>query len=586
MSLRGYLREICAAPKNAQACSSYYVFVTDNNKVYEKLNNSANAPINTHIEVVIDNSNIISWDYTEKTVFSYLNETYKDIALVKIVPVGKLNEKVFLDVEEEANDLEDYLKHVNDGLWDHISVTPYAIENSENQMYGPTSFNFNKIKDKLRKQHPDKVDQHNYWHGWAGSHQDYLGLAYRGGSIAWTYASGQRTMRHEQGHNFGCPHSSTDDDEYGDPTCVMARAHSGFNALQMTKLGHIHSKHQRFISLNEQKTMYLCPVEVSAIDVREGEYKSVVLENPDTRKVITISTRKGGHQSILGTKDSNRLFIHSSSFLDREQRGNPRYITDLSEGEVFKNEGITVKHSGSNDGIIKVEINQTKSLDEYPSSLAVISSDEFKKEHSAIWHNPEYKFQGIDFHMIPEENRFVGYWFTHRPRGDGVDPNTMWDISSRMWYVIDGTIDPETNIAHCDIYKTYNRVLEKSGHGVIRLNGDSMMFRYYTEDFGRDHMLLEPLSNPKDDDISGIYETGDYEGFSVGKYGNQFVVYHFTYEKFSSKKPEWIVYQGSNIESLKGYIPNGRYKITYEKTMEQISSINLNDILQSANKVL
>lgn len=592
--ITGYLRLIDQIPLTDKGqCYSNYTFITDSNVIYENLQNDVEAPINIRIGVEIESNQIVSWDYLDDTPIEYINKSIKDIALVRIVsPPGHNKEEEIDKVNRHAKDLEDFLKHVNDGHWEYISVTPYFIVNDEQQGMGLSSFNFEKVGDRIREQAPDDRDpfeRHTYWHGWGGSHSEYLGVAYRNAGVAWTYASGQRTMRHEQGHCFGCPHSSDLDDEYGDPTCVMARARSGFNAWQTLRMDQIELEHFKEVSFGEKGIYYLCPNEVPSTDVRQNEYKAIaVREKEGSFGSLGISTRKSSKQSYTGTRrDDGMLHIHRISVTSGGdiRGGNTVYLKTLSEGDVFESEDVTIKHAGVKDSIVKVEINEPSLGEEnYPKPLPKIAGDEFTKEQSILWHDPKYKYQGIDMFVLPEEKRIIGYWFTHLPRGE--TSSGLRKISSRVWYMIEGEIDEETNIVNCTIYQTYDRTLKVDGHGTFRLDDNVLLFRYHTESYGRDHMTFHPLTHPKEGDISGIYETGDHEGFSVGKYGKLYVAYNFTYGMLESRDLEWEIYLGEDISSVEGYRPDGRYKITYEKNLNKQKNLDLQSIIDSSKKIL
>lgn len=582
MKEKGYLRlrisELEEHEGETECCVSSYVFETLDERYYEDLHNPSDAPINQLIIVEIDNDHIVSWDFFDDgQPRSILNNQVKDIAFVRLKQSGQeVTERDFESAKNRARELENFLHLVNDGRWTHIRVTPYAIEDVSAPGAGFGLFySFRNIREKMEEQWPGRYDEHNYWHGWGGHRSGLLGEAYVNSSKAWTYTGGVRTVKHEQGHSFGSGHSSTEGNEYGDPTCIMAKARAGFNAPQMIKQKQI--PEDEIVEVESGKTYFLLPVECSHIDKRSGETRILQVGKH------MLSTRKIKNQSDLGVSNlsynpnKNTIFIHKAS---THQLANPMYEGKILPGESKEVDGVLIKNSKVKEDVIRVETGTNVDSVDFPQPLKMLSGDPITEQHSRLWHTPEYKHQGFDMFFMPEKNQLVGYWFTHHAKGKHNGQSVHHKHNGKEWFMLDGSIDPETNVVTFDVVYHAGRVQKKVGYGSLRIVDGKMLLRSYTENYGRDHFYLVPATTVRETPI-GLYESGEYEGYTVSKYktgDNKDIYVVYYYGHAGQDGLQWYVYMGSDPESLSGYEIEGKYKQTFEGKVLDISPISLTDV--------
>ena len=156
-------------------------------------------------------------------------------------------------------------------------------------------------------------------------------------------------------------------------------------------------------------------------------------------------------------------------------------------------------------------------------------------------------------------------------------------MPSTEWFIVDGDIDPETNVAYATIYACHGREKRREGEGTLRFDGQRILFRYYTEMFGRDHQWLTPLTPVKSGDF-GVWETGEFEGYVVSNYGSATAAYHFGHGLASSLT--WTPYMGNDPSQLQGHITKGRYKQHYALPTQDVNPIDIESIKDQATRIL
>lgn len=576
--LKGYLREVASTLENndeTECCTYSYVFMSDNEDTHiEDVENISKAPINRRIKVEFDENKLISWEYLQQTL-SFINENIKDIALVKVVEEGNLRPEYYTEVEKEAKDLQHFYTLTNTNKWETVVVTPYVVENTPRQSVGLYNFRFSEVRDQMEAQHPGKYDEHTYFHGWGGHNGNILGLAFINSDKAWTYASGQRTIRHEQGHNFGCNHSSTENAEYGDPTCIMAKARCGFNLSQLAKMKLI--EEEDIVEAEKNSTYYIVPAEVPHTDMKTGEYKGILLKKVGTGYPYMLSTRKTSEQSYLGYGETeNVLHVHK---VHPTFSNNPRFETTINPGESKDLHGFTVNNIVGKDGVIKVGIDNPTSSD-WPDSLPIVEGDQPEEGQSGVWHNPDFKHQGIDILIDTEREKFVGYWFTYHPQG----PHTL-DFpakhNGKEWLMLDGEL--KDGYVDITIYSLHGRERKTEGVGTMVFDGDTALFRFYTKMFGRDSWNLEKLT-PTKSGTTGIWSSGKFEGYSVAQYNGGYAVYYYGHGPYNNVV--WEAYQGNDIRALPGYSITNSYKRGFPGELEELPPLNLQKVMDNSERLI
>jgi hypothetical protein len=434
----------------------------------------------------------------------------------------------------------------------------------------------------MRAQYPDDptvVDRHNYWHGYGGFRSGILGLAHVNGRKAWTYSGGQRTIRHEQGHNFGCPHSKTPYNEYGHPACVMAKARCGFCTSQRM---HMNLVRDEFTDrCNDSGVFFLAPVECNDRDIRQGEIKSLWLPGPG-RSGYVLSTRKPQEQHPNGPSgiEVGEIMVERSIV-----PGEVVYEGTIKEGKKREVGGMDVHNAGVVDGTVKVVVGSNAEPRQWPTAMSMPAGDMITEAYSGVWHNPNYKHQGIDLFVDSENGQITGSFFTHAPEGKKREfIGSVIDVPTPRWYVADGWIDSETGIADCTIYSTHARERKVQGRGTIRISAREMLFRFHTKGLGRDSWRME-MATPTRKSPSGIFESGTHEGYTVGTYAvpdeygdlrDIHVVYEYSYW---NDYLVWRVYSGHDPSALRGLETEGHYKSTYEYPAESVGFIDLENAM-------
>jgi hypothetical protein len=569
-----------------QSCSQYYEFECDDGRIIE-VTHAQGVPLEEHIDALFneDYSKIVGYEPVNDGVLAYRSQQVKSVALVRVVQPHLLDAQDWEMAKRAAKQLYDFLHHSNNGFWTSIEVIPYVIANEEGQSLGPTTYTFHHdIKERMREQYPDDptvVDRHNYWHGYGGFRSGILGLAHINGRKAWTFSGGQRTIRHEQGHNFGCPHSKTQYNEYGHPGCVMAKARCGFCASQRLHMNLVREELQD--KCNDSGEYHLIPVECNDRDVRSGEIKSLWLPGPGRMGYI-LSTRKPQQQHPNGPSgvEEGEIMVERAIV-----PGEVVYEGTIAEGASRDVGDFSVRNVATKDGAVKVLVGSGSESSHWPETMGMPSGDIINEQHSAVWHDPNYKHQGVDLFFNSQNNQLTGYFFTHDAEGQKREHiGSVVDIPSPRWYVIDGYVDTDTGLADCTIYSTYGRERKLQGSGTIRVSGNEMLFRFYMKDFGRDSWRLK-MATPTRKAPSGIFESGTLEGYTLGTYlvpgedgelYDNHVVYEYTYW---NDYPVWNVYSGHDESALKGLEPTGYYKCTYEHTPEEIGVIDLSNVMEN-----
>jgi len=575
-TLTGHLRKLFAMSDTGE-CDSRYAFIAFDSDDMDFVDNVAQAPADEIIEARFDGSKLVG--YERLLIRAFVDETIKDIALIRWVSPENYNgEDGFAEVRQAAKEMEDHKRRINEigQTWGRVEVTPYYLVNDGEIKPGPTGFDYNRIKDKMLAQHPDKFDQHTYWHSWGGAMSGYAGLAYQNWNKAWTAGNAHvGTILHEDGHNGSCPHTSTETQEYSKKACRMGKSNSGFCVPQLVNLKQIP---ESLIPIAENdKTYFIVPAEVPNSDLRNNEVKGIQLV-PDAGYPMVLSARKSTEQSpVGGERTRDRLYIQRAKL-----SGGPNVydIGHLHEGESQDIAGKTVWYNGVLDGVIQVTIGESNEHP-WPESLPPVPGEAFTTNESRIWHNDNYAHQGIDLFTLPEKGKVIGYWFTHNPLGDRRIGHIK--VPSTEWFIVDGDIDPETNVAYATIYACHGREKRREGAGTLRFDGQRILFRYYTEMVGRDHQQLTPLTPVKSGDF-GVWETGEFEGYVVSEYGSTTVAYHFGHGLASSLA--WTPYMGHNRTQLPGSVTTGRYKQHYAIPAQTVASIDLDATLAAAERII
>jgi len=496
--ITGYLRLIMET--GSESCTGRYAFDADSGAHFEPVQNIAEAPIETHIYAEFEGNRLVRWDF--HPVAARLAERNKDTALVCVYH-GNTEEWARRYVKTHAEQLHHYLYSQNaDDRWESIRVTPYILPLTDSDPGTGLQFPWHAYKDKLiplDEEVPD-FDEHIYIHGMGGSRSGVNGLAYVGGTRAWSWGGGIRTVKHEQVHMFGSRHSRGGGEEYGHPRCVMAKSPGGVCGSQAWGLGLIP---EEMIDTNPQKkTYFLLPVECDTHDARQGETQAIM---PAANRIIT--ARKPSDQSRLGAGPLDAVYIE-----DCTHRLYPDYKGQLLKGQTATVNGHAIKHLGSKEGVVQLSVDGAPAQ-EWPKPSAPIPSDMTlnRESLSGVWHNPKELRQGVDISV--RDDQVVGYWYTYHPRGEhGVFPNKR---TGREWFELDGRIK-EGGYISVDVYCYRGKERKKVGHGTMTLLEGNLRFRFWCENYGRDHLDLARFTSEKLE--QGIYETGEYEGYSVSQY--------------------------------------------------------------------
>ena len=570
--ISGYLRLIMET--GSESCTGTYAFEADSGAYFEPVQNISRAPIERHIYAQFDGDRLVRWDW--HPVQKYRDNPNKDIALVHVVPEGSANEAAWNRVNRCAEELLDFAQHSHRGYrWERVTVSPYVVENTIGAPLGlHFPWNRQEIRDQMEAQHPGKYDEHVYWHGLGGYRSDILGHAYVNSNRAWTYSGQWRTVCHEQGHNFGCLHSTQGVDEYGHPHCMMGRSREGLCGSQLLGLGLFEQDHV-IRDPDNNSTHFLAPIEQSPADLRVSECQIITIGS------TKLSVRKPRDQHPWGAGDGG------SVYLERGSDTYPEYIGRITVGESREVNGLHVRNSAQDGGVIRVVIGQGPSSP-FPEALPPVGGEsELNRESlSGVWGNPNERRQGIDISV--RGTHAAGYWYTYHARGQhGMPPHRL---TGREWFELDGRIEDEYIVV--DIYQYKGRERKKVGHGTMTLLEGNLRFRFWCENYGRDHLDLARFTSEKLE--QGIYETGEYEGYSVSQYkvpetpenpeGLLWIAYHFTHSGI--RDITWRILEGVSLEEMTPYVFSGRYKTTYEPDQTVGDPINLKEILDSATIIL
>lgn len=574
-TLQGYIR-VRQELSDQYECNYSVDFETVDEQFIFDLTLNCTPPENTLIEITLEDVVVVQWDYIEQPL-ARREMSRKDIALIRVIRKGgEITDSDLGRIKKEAEELEHFMKTTNQGYWEEVKVTGYVIENRTQSGIG-LSFQFNhpETTKQLKEQNPEGYDKHVYWHGRGGHVSGILGHAYLNSYKAWTYTGGTRTVKHEQGHSFGCPHSTTKNNEYGDPTCIMAKAHAGFAAPQYRNMFQM----SEGMIADAKDCHFIVPVEVPEESVREDEHKALFVNSR------MLSKRKNNEQSILGLNDwwaNDTIFVHSVRTGDFSTiSGTPEFKGSIKVGDSMEIGDKIVKNVKSQDGVSMITIDDAEQK-EFPKPLDPVPWEPITKQHEGIWHNTDHAYQGIDLWVVPENNQLVGYWFTHHPQGEhSVDLHRKHN--GREWYVLDGEI--KDGYAEIDIIQTDNDGnSEVVGNGIIKFTEDSAHFRFYTTTLGRDQWKLSKLTSKHDgSEHTGIWETGKFEGYTIARYGDQLVAYYFGYIGWQR---EWATFSGKDLKSMTKYAPKSQYKSGFGESNEKSDSNDLLKIINEAKKVL
>ena len=572
--ISGYLRLIMET--GSKGCTGTYAFEADSGAYFEPVQNLAKAPIERHIYAEFEGNRLVRWDF--HPIANLINQMNKDIALTRVIGPSGNYENAKQLVERGADELEYWLRLCNrEAHWEHIRVTPYVLVNHDSMPLG-LQFQWHQFREQMEEQYPDRYDEHIYWHGWGGHRAGVLGHAHRNGRRAWTYGGQQRTIRHEQGHNFGQDHSWWATDQYGHPICIMANAHSGFCGGAAYHLGLVPEDYTA--QAQSHKTYFLLPLECDPKDARNGEVQLLRVGDH------ILSTRKTRDQLETGSRYETGLL-----YVDKPLNHSwvsPQYVTRMADDESRDIAGFHVSNAGHHKGVVKVEIDGGEAGATYPQPLPPLDSDVALKRDtlSGIWHNPAEKKQGIDISVRGDQ--VIGYWYTYHALGStgaGAAKTT-----GREWFELDGRIEDEHIVV--DVYQYKGRERKKVGHGTMTLLEGNLRFRFWCENYGRDHLDLTRYTSPK---LSqSIYETGEHEGYSVAQYevpetpenpeGLLWVAYHFAHTGIDDLT--WQMLDGVTLTEMRPHEFSGRYKMTYEPHHNEGLPANLQAILDDATPIL
>jgi hypothetical protein len=557
-----------------------YAFVPEKGETIVGLTNEAEAPINKRIDVDIVDNVLVSYEWVGPVVMAFKEQTRKDICLAYVVKdAADINKAKHAHAKKMARAVELILSLMAHGKWD-VTVTPYVIQSD--QVFGIYQFRWDHedVKRQLKEQNPKDWDKHNYWCGMGGFHYTLGGIAYLNSDKAWVWAQEfLSTIIHEISHMLGASHSNSNaGTEYGGWDYMGNSSHI-LNAHHRCVVG---LQDENYIAETEDSgTFFLPPIEVPENDLRNGEHSCIRIRHAGNRYLV--ASRKAREQHYYGVHKTHAdsLEVHR---IPGAWRGGPsESVARVPVGEKRAiSEGFEIQHDGWHEGVAKVRViidGKIPESKDYPSPLVTTHGDPITENHSGLWDNDNYKHQGIDL-FVHDGNRITGYWYTYHPHGERGSALSGKN-NGKEWFVLDGEIDPETNIISVTIIQTKDRILKEVGYGTLRLSGDQLLFRSYTENYGRDHWALKRTTTPREAP-SGLYTSGKFEGYSVAKYRdeNKDPIYTVYYYGYSGGNLQWYVYQGDDPKNLVGYSTTGKYKQPYEEELEIISSISIDDVLK------
>lgn len=533
-------------------------------------------PTEREIEAVIEDGKLVKWDFTDAPA---ARKGYvKDIALVLIRKPGEMTDALRDRVKREAFRVEHWIRQTNDeGAFEGIRVTPYAIETEHTaQLLMP----WHLVRDLMEEQHPGRYEQHTYFHAWGGYKAGVLGEAYVNSRLGITYVNGGiETIWHELcGHQFGCHHSRSGPDNYGHRYCVMGRGSSGLCASQLINLGVI--PESEIVPLENDSCGFLCPAEVSKVDLREGETRVARLAGTS----IILSTRKPYDQSYLGQDEEGNLFVEKNAGTAYNA---PDLMATIKPGYSKEIAGVTIHNDGHQEGVVRVRVGDPATVPEYPLPQPPVPGNPIRRQHSGVWEDKRYIHQGLNIVTIPEQdNRVIAYWFTYRAS------RRIGQNSRRLFFTMDAEYNPDTGVYEAEIVDTSSQEAKPVGWAVLSLRGGRLSFRYYCKYFGRGSQSLIQSTTPREDP-QGVYETGTFSGHVVGKFlgenpdGSEYDVFS-AYWFGRGLRPndlEWTAYQGTDRHALKGYRPDNLFESELEKDMEILDPVDLDGIIDPDTRI-
>lgn len=510
----------------------------------------SDAPKNILLELEIEGDTIVSWDYTGP--LQKVNLTDKNICLARVVSDERyVTEERKQKLDRIRKDMLHFFRVQCHGRWT-LSCTSYLYADDQSRTLESYSF----------QQAPIEFDDHNYWWGIGGFRSGLSGHAWLGGTKAWNYTSEGKVIWHEGGHNFGAGHSATPDHEYGSPS-NMAKGTDGFNAHHLYKLKLMHD--EEIIEAEDKGTYFLLPIECDPRDRINGEYRAIRLVNGHTKFIL--STRKSRSQHFTGVREEGQIQIHSPK-TNAWTSSTSVYHGIINEGDVKEVNGFQIKHAGTKDGVVMVEVNGGSTADvQFPQPLKPPKGDALSEP--MIWHDPEHKQQGIWLIPIPDENRVIGFWFTYHPKGEHRDSN-LRQTSGHRWLEIQGEIkDGYTDLKF--YYPDNEKSMREVGSGTLTVSDNSGKLRCYTSLFGRINLSLEPTTQPMKD--VQIWETGTSEGYVIGDVDSHTVAYHFGY---SGRDQRWLECHG-NRTTVERYHHKHRFMETEKGTYNSIGTIDFDN---------
>lgn len=514
--------------------SGRFDFESLDGEVIEDITNEAKAPTEQLLIVKIVNGRLVGFDVIGHAM---VEEKEKRVALVRVVRSEDHVEQAWEAVEKLAEYVETYTRQIN-RIWDVVEVTPFVVIDTDQHM--GLSFNFGapNIQAQLAEQDPD-YERHNYWGGVGGGSSWLQGIAWTGSWKFWTFMIvGGRVTVHELWHCFGLEHSWAGSDAYGGRDFQGKHA-STHNAAALMFLGQIQD---REIHDLDSGASFLIPAECGPVDARPGEYRAVrVIRN---NQVCILSIHKDDHQSAYGKGKfvDGALWVHMYDPANR-----PSYRTKMIgrflDSPVELPNGAVVRVTGQENEVTRISVDSDQKPDfpEWPDVAGDVHP--INENTAGIWYSPEYTYQGIRLHV--RGTHVQGYWFTHLPEG------------GRVWLVLDGHIDG--GVVRLDVIRTDGREQTIDGEARLVMTGqDQGMFKARCNSFGIDHFSLERLSEKGEEHpLTGLFETGELEGFSSMYIDGEIQAYFFTYDALGH--PDWAIYTGP-MESLDVYRPVSKYK--------------------------
>lgn len=481
-----------------------YDWHPENGEPFEGIANDIGAPTNTPINAQIADNKLVRWDWSDRHTLAMIDQMRKDIALILLREEGDIRPGDQEMIEGDALALEQFWSLAHDDLWSEVSVTPYVAENTTVNRPG-LNFTWESIRDQLEPQHPEKYNNHTYWHG-VGGKNDANGLAYRWSRRAWTFnlyrghRGRRRTQQHENGHNFIGPHSSGPNREYG-PDCIMGQGFCGPNASARISAGII--RDDAVDQLEENGVMFLAPIESSYFDLRSGEKHAALITTGHPRHLL--STRKNRNQCQLGYGEVGQVHVHE---FHNGGKQNPIYLGKIMPGESRDVGGLEVRNVGHENGVVKIS---TGGDADWPKAQEPISGDAITESLSGIWHDSRYKHQGFD--LTFHDGKLTGYWYGHHPRGKHMQSD-MSHHSGRRWMILQG--HDSGGYIEFEAWSADGGKLVEQGKGTIRFDGDTALLRWQTGFYGREHYRLTRVSPPKINQRQ--YSFGDHSGISACEY--------------------------------------------------------------------